>query len=56
MNEIIFADYVVVCRSEQCSNSGITLTVKGLATDPVFVCGVCQQQITEVEPAPKEDL
>lgn len=44
--EITFNDYVVTCETAGCGNGMIPIPVKAPADNPYFVCGVCNQQIT----------
>lgn len=48
-------DYEVVCKTKDCENGGIKIVVKASTVDPYIICGVCEQQITDITPvaAPK---
>lgn len=44
--EIVFIDYAVTCETFGCGNAGFTIPVQAPQVDPYFICGVCNQQIT----------
>jgi hypothetical protein len=48
MDEILFADYVVTCRTGECGNEDISIPIKAPAEDPHFICGVCSKNITDI--------
>jgi hypothetical protein len=47
MDDIILANYVVVCHTENCSNNGNRIAIQAPTVDPNFICGVCNQPITD---------
>jgi hypothetical protein len=47
-NEIIYNEYNVTCRTENCGNSGFTIEVIAPAESPIIICGVCSIKITDV--------
>lgn len=52
-DEIELADYVVTCTTTGCGNGNIPIHVQAPATDPLFICGVCAQTITDTAPVNK---
>jgi hypothetical protein len=48
MNEINFRNYIVTCKTENCGNGGISITVAAPAENPNFICGVCSVSITNI--------
>jgi hypothetical protein len=55
-NEIIYSEYNVTCRTENCGNSGFTIEVSAPDENPVVVCGVCANKITEVIRLTEEEI
>lgn len=50
--EIIeFAEFIAICHTENCENCDIPINVIAVKNDPYVVCGVCEQQITDLTPA-----
>jgi hypothetical protein len=49
-DDIAMTDVSVTCQTEGCSNAGhaITLSVPADPTPPFVVCGVCGQQINDI--------
>lgn len=41
-------DYVVTCRRTGCENGGIAISMEAPVSEPVFQCGRCSHQITDV--------
>lgn len=50
--EIPMAAYVVTCETEGCGNQGIAIPINAAVDDPYVVCGVCSNQITNIESEP----
>jgi hypothetical protein len=48
MDDITLSSYEVTCRTENCWNNGHTIPMQAPSVDPNFICGVCNQPITDV--------
>ena len=49
MDELAMAYYLVTCETPSCGNSDHAINIPAPAVDPYFVCGVCGQQITNIQ-------
>lgn len=45
-----FAPFDVVCHTADCGNSEQSIQVLAIQPDPLVICGVCGQLITDVTP------
>ena len=43
------AEYKVICETENCGNFGIEILIMGNALTPFVICGVCGQEIKNVQ-------
>jgi hypothetical protein len=51
MEEILFpamAQYNVICHTEKCENAEAKINIAAGAENPYVICGVCEQQITDI--------
>lgn len=46
-----FTPYKVTCHTEGCGNGEQAIDVLALGTDPLVICGVCSEPITDVTPS-----
>lgn len=46
-----FNPYKVTCETPGCGNAGQEIEITAPGTDPVVMCGVCGQLITDVTPS-----
>ena len=44
--ELVFIAYLVTCETAGCGNGMIPIPVQAPEINPYFICGVCNQQIT----------
>lgn len=44
--EISFIDYAVTCETVGCGNGMIAIPVQAPEVNPYFICGACNEQIT----------
>lgn len=49
MENIIFANYKVICETLNCGNADVLINIEAPAENPNFICGVCAQPITNIE-------
>lgn len=43
-----FKEYTVTCKTKDCVNGGIGITMLAPTVDPYFICGPCGQPIVDV--------
>ena len=48
MDDIILANYVITCHTDNCGNGGQLISIQAPDVDPNFICGVCSQPISNV--------
>lgn len=48
MDELEYADFIVICHTNDCLNAEIPIQAPSIKDGPQFICGVCGQSITDV--------
>jgi len=51
MEELEYANFIVVCHTKDCLNAEMSIEAPSVKDNPQFMCGVCSQSITDVIPA-----
>lgn len=44
-----YKEYTVTCLTDGCGNYQIPITLEAPIENPLFMCGVCAQPITEIQ-------
>ena len=56
MDDIILANYVITCHTDNCGNGGQQIAIQAPEVEPNFVCGVCNQTITDFSQVSRPEL
>lgn len=43
-------EFTVTCHTEKCDNAEISIVIESEDTEPIVICGVCSQAITDIVP------